>query len=300
MCQSLLQMISCSNLIRVTSAAGVAFHHGGLGLADRRAIEQGFLQGEINILCSTSTLAVGVNLPCYLVILKGTTVWVDNGPQEYADLEVMQMLGRAGRPQFETSACAVILTRKERVPRYEKMVSGEELLESCLHLNLIEHLNAEIGLGTVHDIATAKQWLASTFLFVRMKQNPSHYRFREDVENTNEDEMLNQLCTKDIALLRDAGLINQEARFQSTEFGEAMARYYVSFDSMKTFMGLPPMAKMSEIVCGSSTNGVAADPILVVGIGSSERVPGCALVSVPEIVLQGNQQSTGDQISYQS
>ena len=93
--------------------------------------------------------------------------WTGNGPQEYADLEMMQMLGRAGRPQFESSACAAILTRDDKIRRYDRMVSGEELLESSLHLNLIEHLNAEIGLGTVFDVPSAKRWLSGTFLFVR-------------------------------------------------------------------------------------------------------------------------------------
>ena len=228
---------------------GVAFHHGGLSPADRRAVEQAFLQGQINIICSTSTLAVGVNLPCYLVILKGTCAWTDRGFKEYADLEVMQMLGRAGRPQFETSACAVILCRKEKVPRYESMVSGEELLESCLHQNLIEHLNAEIVLGTVHDVVTAKQWLASTFLYVRLKKNPSHYQFREGVEESTDEELLEQLCKKDIDLLVGAGIVEDKNKLVSTMFGEAMARYCVSFETMKSFMALPPKAKMSEIVC---------------------------------------------------
>ena len=50
--------------------------------------------------------------------------------KEYADLEVMQMLGRAGRPQFDRDALAVIMTRQEKVNRYEKMVSGQETIES--------------------------------------------------------------------------------------------------------------------------------------------------------------------------
>lgn len=240
--------LQSTNRDAVYTAAGVAFHHGGLSPADRRAIEDGFLRGQISIICSTSTLAVGINLPCYLVILKGTTCWTENGMQEYADLEVMQMLGRAGRPQFENSACAVILTRKERVKHYEVMVSGEEVLESCLHQNLIEHLNAEIGLGTVYDRATAKQWLASTFLYVRVRRNPSHYQFREGCQYSGEEEFLDELCEKDLGTLQDANLITKTTRFRSTEFGDAMAKYYVSFDTMKLFMGLPPKAKLSEIV----------------------------------------------------
>ncbi|OAP54666.1 hypothetical protein AYL99_11114 [Fonsecaea erecta] len=237
-----------SSDLKATAVAGVAFHHGGVLASDRQTIENAFLDGQISVICSTSTLAVGVNLPCYLVILKGTMSWTDNGFKEYADLEVMQMLGRAGRPQFETSACAVILTRKNKVAHYQKMVSGEEMLESCLHQNLIEHLNAEVVLGTVHDVATAMQWLESTFFYVRLKKNHSHYQFREGVDESTEDELLERLCTKDVGLLLDAGLVEHTPRLTSTVFGEAMARYYVSFDTMKSFMGLPPRARMSEIL----------------------------------------------------
>jgi ATP-dependent DNA helicase HFM1/MER3 len=98
---------------------------------DRNAIEQGFRDGDINVICCTSTLAVGVNLPCHMVILKNTVTWASGeGISEYSDLEVMQMLGRAGRPQYDTSAVAVIMTRQEKAKKYEKMVSGEQILES--------------------------------------------------------------------------------------------------------------------------------------------------------------------------
>jgi ATP-dependent DNA helicase HFM1/MER3 len=93
-------------------------------------VENGFLNGDINVICCTSTLAVGVNLPCHFVIIKNTVSWSEKGLQEYSDLEIMQMLGRAGRPQFDNSAVAVIMTRQEKVNRYQKMVSGQDILES--------------------------------------------------------------------------------------------------------------------------------------------------------------------------
>lgn len=129
-----------------TLNSGVAFHHAGLDGSDRHAIEKGYLEGGIYVICCTSTLAVGVNLPCHLVIIKNTVCYQDTGLKEYADLEMMQMLGRAGRwffsphssctdwqvwrPQFDDSAIAVIITKQEKVQKYEKLVSGEELLES--------------------------------------------------------------------------------------------------------------------------------------------------------------------------
>jgi ATP-dependent DNA helicase HFM1/MER3 len=177
--------------------------------------------------------------------------WGDNGSQEYADLEIMQMLGRAGRPQFETSAVAVILTKHERVNYFEKMVSGVECLESCLHLNLINHLNAEIGLGTITDLPSAKRWLAGTFLFVRLGRNPDHYKIGESLRGNDIDEWLEHICEKDINLLQECELIElspSSGRLKSTAFGDAMARYYAKFETMKLLLSLPQKPKISEMV----------------------------------------------------
>lgn len=235
-------------MITATISSGVAFHHAGLAPGDRHAVERGFLEGQISLICCTSTLAVGVNLPCHLVIVKNTVAWQDNACKEYADLEIMQMLGRAGRPQFDDSAVAVILTRKERVDYWEKMVSGQECLESCLHLNLIDHLNAEIGLGTVDNVGSAKKWLAGTFLFVRLWKNPNHYKLDHDADGIDEGARLEEICNKHIQLLQETNLVSSTAKLKCTEFGDAMARYYVKFETMKIFLSLPPKAKMSEIV----------------------------------------------------
>jgi ATP-dependent DNA helicase HFM1/MER3 len=210
-------------------------------------VEKGFLERQINVICCTSTLAVGVNLPCQLVIIKNTVGWQDGGWKEYSDLEMMQMLGRAGRPQFDDSATAVILTRKERVAHYERLVSGSESLESCLHLNLIEHLNAEITLGNVTDVPSATKWLASTFLFVRLRRNPTYYKLKEGASQEDEDELLRQICEKDIKLLQECGLVETE-KLCSTQFGDTMARYYIRFETMKKLLSLKAQAELPQIV----------------------------------------------------
>ncbi|KAJ5679817.1 Nucleotide-sugar transporter [Penicillium macrosclerotiorum] len=232
--------------LRAMISAGVAFHHAGLSATDRHVVEKGFLEGQINVICCTSTLAVGVNLPCQLVIIKNTVGWQEGGCKEYSDLEMMQMLGRAGRPQFDESATAVILTRKERVGHYERLVAGSESLESCLHLNLIDHLNAEIGLGNVTDVESAIKWLAGTFLFVRLRRNPTCYKLKEGASQEDEDALLRQICEKDIRLLQDCGLV-ATGQLSSTKFGDAMARYYIRFETMKALLALKPQANISEI-----------------------------------------------------
>lgn len=228
---------------------GIAFHHAGLDVQDRRSIEENFLSGNLKVICCTSTLAVGINLPCHTVILKGTVCYQDDKLMEYSDLEVMQMLGRAGRPQFDQSATSIILTRSNMKSRYERMVSGQEILESTLHLNLVEHLNSEIGLRTITNVQTAKKWLGSTFLGVRMRRNPSHYHLTESVRQVrNADDRLGEICEENINLLRDTELVTVEQSLICTEYGRAMSKYMVQFATMRKILQVPKGVSMEHMV----------------------------------------------------
>lgn len=63
-----------------------------------------FLKGDVKILLATATLAWGVNLPAFAVIIKGTDIYDPNLSQskDLSILDVQQMFGRAGRPQYDT------------------------------------------------------------------------------------------------------------------------------------------------------------------------------------------------------
>lgn len=91
---------------------GIGIHHAGLSRGDRDLVEQLFADRHLNILVSTATLAWGVNLPAHTVIIKGTQVY---SPEEGRWLElsmqdVMQMLGRAGRPRYDERGEGIIIT----------------------------------------------------------------------------------------------------------------------------------------------------------------------------------------------
>lgn len=59
-----------------------------------------FTQGAIMVVVSTSTLAVGVNLPAHTVVILGTQGYTSGvGMTDFSDLDIIQMIGRAGRPQ---------------------------------------------------------------------------------------------------------------------------------------------------------------------------------------------------------
>jgi helicase len=84
-------------------SSGVAFHHAELDSEQRELVENGFRSGEIRVLCATSTLAWGVNLPVKNVFVE--TVKYDGPvsrggrrmPIPLSAGEFQQAAGRAGR-----------------------------------------------------------------------------------------------------------------------------------------------------------------------------------------------------------
>lgn len=123
---------------------------------------------------------------------------------------------------------AVIMCEAQLEAKYKALVQGRTVLESSLHLNLAEHLNSEIGLGTITNIALAKEWLHNSFLFQRMKRNPRYYAIAtsDGQAQTNGDELVLQ----SIEQLKQTQLIKAVEDSQvsdglcSTEFGEIMSK----------------------------------------------------------------------------
>lgn len=87
-----------------------------------------------------------------------------------------------------------------------------------------------------------------TFLHVRAKRNPEKYGLTDALKQGAIEDSLYNICAKDIALLKEWDLITKEAEFKSTEFGDAMARYYIRFETMKKFLSLKRASKLSDIV----------------------------------------------------
>ncbi|KAL1720053.1 hypothetical protein EV715DRAFT_262894 [Schizophyllum commune] len=225
---------------------GIGVHHAGLGMDDRRATEELYLNRKLRIVIATSTLAVGVNLPAHTVVIKGVHMFQNNMSMEYSDLDIVQMLGRAGRPQFDKEGVAIILCEDQLEAKYRALVQGRTILESSLHLNLSEHLNSEIGLGTITNLDSAKGWLRNSFLFQRIQRNPNHYALGKSEEQTWEDRM-DDLVIQSIVKLKESELVSYEGeapaigRLQSTEYGDIMSK-------MCLILAMPEKPTLREVL----------------------------------------------------
>ncbi|KAM5256391.1 putative ATP-dependent DNA helicase HFM1 [Ctenodactylus gundi] len=229
---------------------GVAYHHAGMELSDRKVVEGAFTIGDLPVLFTTSTLAMGVNLPAHLVVIKSTMHYVGGMFEEYSETDILQMIGRAGRPQFDSTATAVIMTRLSTREKYIQMLACSDTVESSLHKHLVEHLNAEIVLHTITDVNIALEWMRSTLLYIRALKNPSHYGFTSGLNKDGIEAKLQELCLKNLNDLSSLNLIKMEedVYFKPTEAGRLMAWYYITFDTVKKFSALSGEETLSDLV----------------------------------------------------
>ncbi|KAI3631541.1 hypothetical protein MIR68_010424 [Amoeboaphelidium protococcarum] len=222
---------------------GFAIHHAGMSRSDRSLVEDLFADRHVQVLVSTATLAWGVNLPAHTVIIKGTQVyspekgdWIELSPQD-----VLQMLGRAGRPQYDTFGEGIIITTQDELQFYLSLLNTQLPIESQLIAKLPDILNAEIVAGTVKNRDEAIDWLEYTYLFTRMRKSPSTYFIseKEIQEDPQLDQKRVQLVHTALMILSQSHLLHydvQSGDITSNELGRIASYYYIAHESMVTYI----------------------------------------------------------------
>lgn len=236
--------------------AGFGFHHAGMLRQDRTQVEKFFADGLIKVLVCTATLAWGVNLPAHAVIIKGTEIY-DSKQGSFVDigiLDVLQIFGRAGRPQFDKSGLGIIITNHDKLNHYLSLLTNQFPIESNFIECLSDNLNAEIALGTISNIQEAIEWLSYTYLFVRMRINPQVYGLNyTDVEDDPSlDTKRRQLINTSAMALDKARMIRYNERtgdLNITDLGRTASHFYIKYDTVEVFNEmLKPIMNESEVL----------------------------------------------------
>ena len=218
---------------------GIAFHHGHLEKSDRDLVETLFRERAILALCSTSTLALGVNLPARLVVVCGTKKYKGNG--NYTDIDrgtLLQMAGRAGRPGLDQRGVVVVMTDTHSKPLFENLLHNIEPITSKLEERLPETINAEVVSGVIYSIPSCVQWLTNTFMFTRKK-----CELTSPAPEAEAFRWAKKLAVKTLDELKAANLcefneFTDASRANSVsvkEEGRIMSTRYVRFETFKQF-----------------------------------------------------------------
>lgn len=225
---------------------GFAIHHAGLVRSDRTLVEDLFADKHVQVLVSTATLAWGVNLPCHTVIIKGTQMYLPEkgGWTELSPLDILQMMGRAGRYGLDSEGEGIILTNHSELQYYLSLMNQQLPIESQLVKKLAECLNSEIVLGTVNNLMEAASWIGYTFLYIRMLRRPQLYGISADHDPELDPTLLKrrlELAYAAITVLERHDLVKFDRKsgmLQSTDLGRIASYFYISNESIATYTDL--------------------------------------------------------------
>ena len=222
----------------VTYSIGV--HHAGMPKEDRTGIEELFADRHLQILVSTLTLAWGVNLPAHTVIIKGTRIYSpDKGDWiDLSGLDMLQMVGRAGRPQYDTEGHGIVITERESLPYYLSLNNTQLDVESRLAKKIPELINAEIQAGSIISRSSALEWLGYTFFSLRLSRKPGKYGVHYHADTPEALQFRINLIHSALHDLDKNGLIQYDIRsgnVTGTHLGRIASHYYIRGDTLAAF-----------------------------------------------------------------
>jgi len=208
-------------LLEVLSSS-VAFHNSDLSPEEREIIERHFRSGGIQALVSTSTLAMGMNLPVKNVVLEGKR-WQflrRYGRWSLEDVtksEYENMSGRAGRLSFSSDfGRSLLVTSSPFETRVwlEHFVEAdfEDIVPTLKDAPLEDHAINLVASGLASSTGELRELLLSSFTgFVHWGQEMSREEFFASLDQAI------QLCLQE-------GLVRQlDGQLRVTELGRACA-----------------------------------------------------------------------------
>ncbi|MEE6210821.1 DEAD/DEAH box helicase [Salarchaeum sp. III] len=228
-----------NSTLRKSVLDGVAFHHAGLSTNDKNLVEQWFREGKIELLFSTSTLAWGVNLPARCVVIRDTKLHDPlEGEVDMSPLDVLQMLGRAGRPGYDDVGYGWVVCDSSDADKYRRLLREGKEIESRLADSLPEHLNAEVAMGTIRGVGDVMDWLETTFYYHRAQSEPDDYDFAG----------LRERVRDHLDTLRSRGFVeaDDDLGLSATTLGILTSTYYLRMETAEAFHDLATTADPDE------------------------------------------------------
>jgi helicase len=223
---------------------GSAFHHAGLVQAQRKLVEDAFREEKIKVIAATPTLAMGVNTPADVVVVRDVTRYTVGGMVNIPVREYHQLAGRAGRPNYGKDGLAVITARDEvqQEDYFDKYVCGEpEQVSSQLGLEpvLRSQLLASISLHFTPTMEKLEEFLMHSFY----------------AHSFGEVDSIKSQSRRILSQLEEMGFIEVGDKLTATALGTRVSELYI--DPLSAFSLLQGMDRrpgeigLLYLICGT-------------------------------------------------
>ena len=200
----------------------------------RNLVEEAFEKGIVKTVSATPTLAAGVNLPAFRVIIRDLKRYTGDGMDWIPVLEYNQMTGRAGRPGYDDRGEAVSVAKnpgqnQEIVDRY---IQGQsEKIRSKLASEPVLRMH-------VLSLISSKYCKTKPQIFEFFQKTFYAHQFGDFDEIKSKIE-------KTIQDLRDYGFVKDQD-VEATRTGRRVAELYIDPDSAHHMITSMKSAARSE------------------------------------------------------
>ncbi len=232
----------CEKLSELVKS-GAAFHHSGLLNQQRKMIEDGFRDNLIKVICSTTTLGLGVNLPAHTVLVRDLVRHNGFGAERIGVNEVVQLFGRAGRPKYDKEGRAFVqigpnASVKEARERY--ISANPEPIYSALGMApvLRTHVLSFISSDFLNNSDSIKDFLNSSFY-------AHQYRKQSHIDMVVEDILRELIEWEFVDYLK--------GKLHATKTGKRVSELYIDPLSARWMLDNEPSSPISNLFTISNT-----------------------------------------------
>lgn len=210
----------CS-ILSQTIPYGIAYHHSGLTIDERRLLEDAFRRNVICVICCTSTLAAGVNLPAKRVIIRSPYI----GRDFLTLSRYKQMVGRAGRAGMaDCGESITIFAPRDNLRMIELLHAPMDEAASGLHLDDCKGLRnlilSSIGLCLTGCLNDLHKLVSKTLLAVQSER--LNLNITEITNDTVKDLFKLKALTTSPTVLTASPIVNQSLSFNNIEIQSPM------------------------------------------------------------------------------
>ncbi|MBI4009962.1 MAG: ATP-dependent DNA helicase, partial [Candidatus Aenigmarchaeota archaeon] len=247
--------------------AGAAFHHAGLLGEQKRMIEENFRNGLIKAIVATPTLAMGVNLPAFRVVIRDAKRYYPGIGSIYIPvMEYKQFVGRAGRPTYDSFGESILLAKTEGDAKdlINQYIYGEpEKVRSKLASEpaLRMHILSLIASGFCNSGGTLTEFFSKTFY---AHQYEDMALMKEHIE-----EIVNALAGWKF-------IISKDGKLSATRIGKRISELYLDPLTGKGFVDALSHVDKRKVTDISFfqllSNCMEMKPLLSVGMKDMEEL----------------------------